>query len=106
VTSAVKTTAAPAANSNNRRHLVSSLLPKRRPLNPTPETKDSEVAEPHDSEGKILYDTVLSLFTISNSQCVQDKHTKQTYSSQSPKQCVLVILQTLLQYCVTLYSEK
>ena len=55
VTSTVKTTAAPVANSNNRRHLVSSLLPKRRPLNPTPETKDSEAVEPHDSEGNKFY---------------------------------------------------
>lgn len=51
VTGATKPTSAPAANSNNRRHLVSSLLPKRRPLQPAPETKDSEAAEPHDSDG-------------------------------------------------------
>jgi len=55
VTNAVKTTAAPTANSNNRRHLVSSLLPKRRPLHPAPETKDSEAAEPHDPDGSGFY---------------------------------------------------
>jgi hypothetical protein len=55
VTGTVKTTAAPLANSNNRRHLVSSLLPKRRPLHPTPETKDSEAAEPQPSEGNGVY---------------------------------------------------
>jgi hypothetical protein len=55
VTGVVKTTNTSAANSNNRRHLVSALLPKRRPVHPVPETKDSEAAEPHDSDGSGFY---------------------------------------------------
>lgn len=61
ITGAVKTTAAPATNSNSRRHLVSSLLPKRRPLHPTPETKEPETAEAHDSEGNGVYSTEQSI---------------------------------------------
>jgi hypothetical protein len=72
VTGTVKTTAAPPASSNNRRHLVSSLLPKRRPLNPTPETKDSEAAEPHDSEGnKFMGKNIQLIHNIQQSKCAE-----------------------------------
>ena len=45
VSNGAKTTAAPATNGNSRRHLVSSLLPKRRPTHPGGDAKDSATTE-------------------------------------------------------------